>query len=95
MGGTGVRNIRMFSETVGATAAKNVVILTTQWDRVKPEDGNRRYAELKANPNFFGNITGLDAIMAKSGKKKGEGNNNHYSNILQVIVERSMERFIL
>jgi hypothetical protein len=85
----------MFSETVGAAAAKNVVILTTQWDLVKPEDGNKRYAELKANPNFFGNITGLGAIMAKSWKKKGEDNSDQYGNILQTIVERAMERFIL
>jgi hypothetical protein len=85
MKGAAVRNVKMFREAVGDAAAKNVVILTTQWDRINKEDGNRRLAELENKPDYFGNIIAHGATMAKS--KLGD----RYDHILQLILKNHEE----
>lgn len=65
MGGTAVRNIKMFRQAVGVTAADNVVIITTKWDLVPPEVGNERHEQLAKDPNFFGSILATGAKMMK------------------------------
>jgi hypothetical protein len=85
MKGTAVRNVKMFREAVGDAAAKNVVILTTQWDRINEEDGNRRLAELENRADYFGNIVAYGATMAKS--KLGD----RYGHILQLILKNHEE----
>jgi len=48
MSGTPHRNLRMFGELCGAKSARNVVLLTTMWDKARnPEEANKREAGLK------------------------------------------------
>src|SRR5579862_2518370 len=46
MGGTAVRNSRMFRKLCGVNAFKNVILATTFWEKVSPADGDRREREL-------------------------------------------------
>ena len=48
MQGTNPKNLRMFKKLVGDSSLKNVVLATTMWDLVTPEDGEAREADLKA-----------------------------------------------
>jgi hypothetical protein len=73
MGGSAVRNIKMFRKAVGDTAADNVVILTTKWDLVPSEVGNERHDQLAKDPNFFGSILATGAKMMKYVKVDAEG----------------------
>lgn len=86
MGGTAVRNVAMFSSAVGEAAAKNVVILTTQWDLINQEVAERRFLQLRNEPNFFANIVKHGATMEKS--RKGD----RYDNIIETIVKRYQAR---
>ncbi|KAF8830854.1 P-loop containing nucleoside triphosphate hydrolase protein [Lentinula edodes] len=52
-GGQSRRSLRIFRELCGAATFKNVVVLTTFWDRVNEEEGLAREEELKSNSNFF------------------------------------------
>ena len=47
MAGTPHRNLRMFGEIIGDQAVKKVVLVTTMWDRIQLEKGNRREKELR------------------------------------------------
>lgn len=48
MAGTIHRNLRMFGELCGDKSAKNVVLVTTMWDKVRsPEEASRRENSLK------------------------------------------------
>jgi len=49
--GQSARNLEIFQGICGASAFKNVVVLTTFWDRVSPTEGARREAQLKSQ--FF------------------------------------------
>ncbi|KAJ3842821.1 P-loop containing nucleoside triphosphate hydrolase protein [Lentinula raphanica] len=52
-GGQSRRALRIFRELCGAATFKNVVVLTTFWDRVNEQEGVAREEELKSNSNFF------------------------------------------
>jgi regulator of PEP synthase PpsR (kinase-PPPase family) len=58
----------MFNMVVGKAAAQNVVVLTTKWDIVEPEVGERREAQLKEDPKFFESILGAGATMFRYGR---------------------------
>jgi hypothetical protein len=63
MGGTAVRNVKMFNSVVGEAAAKNVVIVTTKWDLIDAKAGEERQKELAADEQFFGNILKQGATL--------------------------------
>ncbi|TFK33953.1 hypothetical protein BDQ12DRAFT_690350 [Crucibulum laeve] len=48
MAGTPYRNLRMFGELYGDKAARNVILVTTMWDRVQRHLGEKRESELKS-----------------------------------------------
>lgn len=56
MGGTALRNTRMFSKLVGKDAFKNVILATTFWEQVPVKDGVRREIELRETPDFWGDM---------------------------------------
>lgn len=45
--GSPQRNLRMFGELCGDRAAHKVVLVTTMWDKVDPDVGERRLSELE------------------------------------------------
>jgi hypothetical protein len=49
MAGTPLRNLRMFGELCGDQAVKKVVLVTTMWDRVQGDTGERREKQLFEN----------------------------------------------
>lgn len=53
MGGTAVRNLKMFHKLCGPSAIKNVTVVTTRWDTLDEKEGAPREEELMTNPNFF------------------------------------------
>ncbi|KAF2496981.1 P-loop containing nucleoside triphosphate hydrolase protein, partial [Lophium mytilinum] len=54
MHGSAKKNLLMFKKLCGPKALKNVILATTMWDRVTPEEGARREAQLKNTPEFWG-----------------------------------------
>ena len=46
--GQAARNLRMFKNLCGTESYKNVVVLTTSWDLVSKELGQKREAQLKS-----------------------------------------------
>ncbi|PMD48045.1 hypothetical protein L207DRAFT_446809 [Hyaloscypha variabilis F] len=46
MGGTGKRNLKLLQNLVGRNNMGNVKLITSKWNGVTPEDGNRRLDEL-------------------------------------------------
>jgi hypothetical protein len=47
MSGVALKNLSMFSGVCGQDAMPNVILVTTMWDEVKQEAGERREKELK------------------------------------------------
>jgi len=65
VGGTSKRNLRMFEKLCGEDSFKNVIIVTTMWDRVTLEDGQRREQELKLSGDLFKALMDGGAIMRR------------------------------
>lgn len=63
MGGTARQNLRMFHKICGQDSLKNVVIVTTMWDKVSPEDGKRREEELRSSETLFKPLLDEGAAM--------------------------------
>ena len=65
VGGTSQRNLRMFRKLCGTDSLKNVVIVTTMWDKVTPEEGLQREQELKSSNNLFKLLLDGEATMMR------------------------------
>ncbi|KAL4064015.1 hypothetical protein J3A83DRAFT_667588 [Scleroderma citrinum] len=65
VGGSSQRNLRMFRKLCGDETMKNVVIVTTMWDRVTPEEGEKREQELATNERVFKPLLDNGAIMMR------------------------------
>ncbi|KAL4077619.1 hypothetical protein J3A83DRAFT_4215187, partial [Scleroderma citrinum] len=65
VGGTSKRNIRIFQKLCGQDSLKNVVIVTTMWDKVTQEEGLRREQELMFSDNLFKPILDGGAILMR------------------------------
>lgn len=68
-------NLKMFRGICGADAYKNVAVLTTFWDKVDKEEGEKRELELKSNSKFFqplvqGGATFMRHIRTLDGAQK-------------------------
>lgn len=57
------QNIKTFSMLCGQDSLRNVVIATTMWDKVTPEEGQRREQELLSNENLFKLLVDEGAVM--------------------------------
>ncbi|KAL4077629.1 hypothetical protein J3A83DRAFT_1637951 [Scleroderma citrinum] len=55
----------MFQKLCGDESLKNIVIVTTMWDMVTPEDGLRREQELKSSDSPFKPLLDKGAIMRR------------------------------
>ncbi|KAJ7443402.1 P-loop containing nucleoside triphosphate hydrolase protein [Mycena galericulata] len=69
-GGQNIRNLRMFKELCGAETFKNVVILTTFWDRVAKAEGNKREDEMMKKSRFFKDLVAGGALFMRHDRTK-------------------------
>lgn len=53
LGGSAMKNLRMFKKLCGESSLASVVLATTMWDGVDEDTGNKREQELKTNPRFW------------------------------------------
>ena len=65
VGGTSQRNLRMFRKLCGTDSLKNVVIVTTMWDKVTSEEGLKREQELISSKNLFKPLLDGGATMMR------------------------------
>lgn len=73
MGGTALRNIRMFRKLCGADAFKNVILATTFWELVTPAVGANREKELCSNPDFWGGMLQKGAKTSRLTRSRESG----------------------
>lgn len=69
MPGSAKRNLLMFKKLCGPNALKNVILATTMWDRVAPQEGADRESELRSNEDFWG------WMISKGSRVERHGNN--------------------
>ncbi|KAL4064040.1 hypothetical protein J3A83DRAFT_669779 [Scleroderma citrinum] len=65
VGGTSKCNIRKFLKFCSRISFKNVVIVTTMWDKVTPEVGEQREQELMSSDELFKPLLDRGAVMAR------------------------------
>lgn len=65
MGGISKRSFNLFRELCGDMTLKNVVIVTTMWDKVTLEEGEAREEQLSTNERFFRPALDQKAIMLR------------------------------
>ncbi|CUS15775.1 unnamed protein product [Tuber aestivum] len=65
MEGSNMKNLKMFRELCGEKNFNNVVLLTTMWDKVSEEDGQKREDELKSRAGFWGNLISRGAQVKR------------------------------
>ena len=58
-------SLRMFQRICGANSFKNVIVVTTMWDKVTPEEQERREQRLKESNVFFKSLMDRGATMAR------------------------------
>lgn len=63
MGKTLQRNLELFKALCGLDSLKNVVIVTTMWDMVTPEEGSQHEQELRSSEQMFKPLLCEGAIM--------------------------------
>ena len=57
VGGTAMKNLRMFQKLVGDDSMKNVVLVTTMWGKLqRPDDGDARVKQLTETGQFWGGM---------------------------------------
>ncbi|KAI6014187.1 hypothetical protein EDC04DRAFT_678842 [Pisolithus marmoratus] len=59
------RNLSMFHKICGQASLKNVVIVTTMWDEVTPEEGELREQELRSSETLFQPLLDEGAVMCR------------------------------
>ena len=55
----------MFRKLCGTDSLKNVVIITTMWDKITPGEGSQREQELTSSDNLFKPLLDGGAIMMR------------------------------
>jgi len=83
--GTARRNLEMFNRLCGDAALDKVVLGTTKWSRLSPNDGSRREAELK-------NVHWKEMVTKGSEVRRFEGNQESAWRIVSVFLQRASQR---
>ena len=65
MGKTLQRNLELFRALCGLDSLKNVVIVTTMWDMVTPEEGLQHEQELRSSGGMFKPLLDAGAAMMR------------------------------
>ena len=84
VGGEARRNIRIFKKLCGEHALKNVIIVTTMWQFVDQNTGDKRQIDLEGNDLFFKSIKTAGGRFARH-------NNTSQSaeNIIRLLLHKS------
>lgn len=73
MGGSAVKNLNIFQKMCGQTAFPSVMLVSSMWEELQPENGGtlvgeRREAELRSNDRFWGTMEkGGSRVMRHNG----------------------------
>lgn len=65
MEGSALRNLKMFRQLCGKEPLKNVILATTFWSKVAKEDALRREEQLRATPEFWGDMLDRGSTMKR------------------------------
>lgn len=65
MDGSALRSLRLLKNLVGENNLKNVLLTTTHWSRVTPEEGERKEKELRETENFWKGLLDRGATLAR------------------------------
>ncbi|KAK5227653.1 hypothetical protein LTR47_008696 [Exophiala xenobiotica] len=63
LGGTSMRNLRMFKKLVGEENLSSIVLATTFWEQTDPNAGERRENQLRVNEEFWGKMVASGSRM--------------------------------
>jgi hypothetical protein len=85
MEGSAMRNLRMFRELCGEEPLKNVILVTSFWDQVSREVGERRERELERTPDFWGRMVDKGSRIARF-----EGRDSALSIVLSLANQRPL-----
>ena len=83
--GTARTNLRVFQKICGPDAFKNILLVTTMWEKVNPADGESREMELENSETFWGQMI-----------KEGACTHRHQNTKTSVltILKRLVDRYI-
>ncbi|KAL4070380.1 hypothetical protein J3A83DRAFT_4524895 [Scleroderma citrinum] len=84
VGGASERNLRMFRKLCGDDSLKNVVVVTTMWDKVTLEEGGRVEQELKSSNGLFRSILDKGATMMRHDRSS-----NSSADIINHLLQKS------
>jgi GTP-binding protein EngB required for normal cell division len=65
MGGSALKNLRLLTDLVGKSNLKNVVLATSHWSRVTPEEGEVREKELRETKDFWKGLLDDGATLGR------------------------------
>ncbi|CAO2648332.1 Nn.00g075990.m01.CDS01 [Neocucurbitaria sp. VM-36] len=65
MEGSALRNLKMFRQLCGKEPLKNVILATTFWSEVAKDDAIRREEQLRATPEFWGDMLDRGSTMKR------------------------------
>ncbi|KAH0425956.1 hypothetical protein CcaCcLH18_10660 [Colletotrichum camelliae] len=77
MQGAAIKNLFMFKKLCGKDALPNVILATTMWEEVRENIGQRREEELRATPEYWGEMIRRDSRMVQ--------HHNHYESARNLI----------
>jgi len=83
--GSARRNLEMFNRLCGDAALDKVVLGTTKWNRLSPNDGSRREAELKE-------VHWKEMVNKGSQVRRFEGTQESAWRVVSVFLERASQR---
>lgn len=65
MEGSALRNLKMFRQLCGKEPLKNVILATSFWSEVAKDDALRREEQLRATPEFWGDMLDRGSTMKR------------------------------
>ena len=81
--GSSLKNLRLFRRLCGKDALSNVLLVTTFWNQVTPEDGSARERELISRPEFWKEMIDRGSRVFRYSKGRGSA-----LEILDAILDR-------
>lgn len=88
MGGSAVKNLNIFQKMCGQSAFPSVMLVSTRWEELRPENGGisigeRREAELRSNDKFWGTM-----VRGGSRVARHNGTANSAQGILSQMIDQ-------
>jgi hypothetical protein len=83
LGGAAMRNLRMFKALCGDNSLASVVLATTRWRNVDPDEGLRREQQLCTSPEMWKRMIDFGSKVMRQDESE-----NSASEILQYLIQR-------